>query len=168
MYLQYILHFLTIWLHSVSITHSLILKVSMVVEVKLMQLVWNNLVEPIPHQVYKWFEFRVFLLLDWFPYKELSLPYHWPIEKLRIIGYIPFTMLNAKSLIQDFDKGGWIHILWQYMLRCKYLSVYKSGYQQIFICFGLILWHIYHCRSFNAQSIFIQIYWVWFLNPFCR
>ena len=50
-----------------------------------------SLQEPITLQVYKWFEFIVFFLLDRFPYKvkEPSLPNYLPIAGGRILGFIP-------------------------------------------------------------------------------
>ena len=35
------------------------------------------------------------------------------------------------------------------------------------IGFGLILWHINHCRLFNAKSFYTYILNTWFLNTFC-
>ena len=43
-----------------------------------------------------------------------------------------------------------------------YIYIYINIYIYICVCvcvcfFGLVLWHINHCRLFNAKSIFIQI-----------
>ena len=48
-----------------------------------------------PIQIYNWFQFRVFLLLDWslFKVKESSLPYHLPNAGMWIIGFITFLVI---------------------------------------------------------------------------
>ena len=42
-----------------------------------------------------------------------------------------------------------------------YIYIYIS--QIYMIWFGLVLWHINHCRLFNAKSKY-----KWFINTFCR
>ena len=41
---------------------------------------------------FNWFEFRVFLL-DQFPYQGFSLPNNLPIDRGRIVGFMPFPKI---------------------------------------------------------------------------
>ena len=44
-------------------------------------------------------------------------------------------------------------------LVCDKIDIPIKESEQKFrlVCFGLVLWHINHCRLFNVKSIFIQI-----------
>ena len=49
---------------------------------------------------------------------------------------------------------------------CKMLSIKWTDYMQNEeIRFGLVLWHINHCRLFNTKScLYIYIKYIWFVN----
>ena len=46
----------------------------------------------------------------------------------------------------------WLRICWVYFLP----KGKTSSSQKALVWFGLVLWHIKHCRLFNAKSIFIH------------
>ena len=55
------------------------------------------------------FEFRIFLLLDWYltKAKEFNLPYYLPIAGERIIGFIPFPRVLALCEMQSASSRIW-------------------------------------------------------------
>ena len=69
----------------------------------------NKLAKLFPLQV--WFEFRVFLLLDWLPYQEPSLSYYLPIAGRRTTGFIPFPGVLVLCEIQTASSRVWTRIV---------------------------------------------------------
>ena len=73
----------------------------------------NSVAKPIFFQVYNWFKFRVFLLLDQLPYqgRRAQLPYYLSIAWGRIVEFIPFSRVLALCDMQVAASRIWTRII---------------------------------------------------------
>ena len=84
-------------------------------------------------------------------------------------------LFNAKSSLYIYIKYiwfGWVgsysisNIVGYLMPNPVFIYIYIYIYM---IWFGWVLWHIKHCRLFNAKSsLCIYIKYIWLVNIFCR
>ena len=85
-----------------------------------------------------------------------------------IVGYLmPIPLYTY--ILNVYDLVWFGLVLW-HINHCRLFNAKSSLYIYIkYIWFGLVLWHINNCRLFNAKSSFyIYILNIWFVNTFCR
>ena len=75
----------------------------------------------------------------------------------------PFTYWHINSLWVDNAKTWFDNVNIWFICKGLVLFIYCHNFFMGFVLLGLVLWHINHCKLFNAKSsLYIYFKYIWF------